>query len=123
MSTDDVERQTVLWYDRPAGAWGEALPVGDGRLGGMVFGGVDVERIQLNEESVWSGSPEDADTRGKRSSPRDSPASFRGKVRGGAEAYVSRDGVSQEVLAYFLVSSSSSRILASICGRLGARGT
>jgi alpha-L-fucosidase 2 len=53
-----------LWYDRPAdGAdpWVAALPIGNGRLGGMVFGGVAVERIQLNEESVWSGSPQDAD--------------------------------------------------------------
>ena len=53
-----------LWYDHPAGGpdpWVQALPVGNGRLGGMVFGGVAVERIQLNEESVWSGSPQDAD--------------------------------------------------------------
>ncbi len=46
----------LLWYDRPAEEWLEALPVGNGRLGGMVFGGVARERIQLNEESVWSGS-------------------------------------------------------------------
>ncbi|MBC8133298.1 MAG: glycoside hydrolase family 95 protein, partial [Deltaproteobacteria bacterium] len=52
---------TVMWYERPAAEWTHALPVGNGRLGGMVFGGVDVERIQLNEESVWSGSPQDAD--------------------------------------------------------------
>jgi alpha-L-fucosidase 2 len=45
-----------LWYARPAAEWLEALPVGNGRLGGMVFGGVARERIQLNEESVWSGS-------------------------------------------------------------------
>ncbi|MEP6652049.1 MAG: glycoside hydrolase family 95 protein [Myxococcales bacterium] len=51
----------VLWYERPATQWVHALPVGNGRLGGMVFGGVEVERIQLNEESVWSGSPQDAD--------------------------------------------------------------
>ncbi len=66
----------VLWYRRPAQtpgqsespwgwadsrAWTEALPVGNGRLGGMVFGGVPRERIQLNEDSLWSGSPQDAD--------------------------------------------------------------
>jgi alpha-L-fucosidase 2 len=51
----------VLWYAQPAEQWVQALPVGNGRLGGMVFGGVGVERIQLNEESVWSGSPQDAD--------------------------------------------------------------
>jgi alpha-L-fucosidase 2 len=51
----------ALWYDRPAAEWMEALPVGNGRLGCMVFGGVDTERLQLNEVSVWSGSPQDSD--------------------------------------------------------------
>jgi alpha-L-fucosidase 2 len=51
----------VLWYEQPAARWVEALPLGNGRLGGMVFGGVREERIQLNEESVWSGSAQDAD--------------------------------------------------------------
>ncbi|HSP43808.1 MAG TPA: glycoside hydrolase family 95 protein [Luteolibacter sp.] len=44
-----------LWYDKPAGKWTEALPVGNGRLGAMVFGGTTAERIQLNEESLWAG--------------------------------------------------------------------
>jgi alpha-L-fucosidase 2 len=43
-----------LWFRRPAANWNEALPVGNGRLGAMVFGGVAEERLQLNEESVWS---------------------------------------------------------------------
>ena len=43
-----------LWFRRPATNWNEALPVGNGRLGAMVFGGVSEERLQLNEESVWS---------------------------------------------------------------------
>jgi alpha-L-fucosidase 2 len=51
----------ALWYDKPARQWIEALPVGNGRLGCMVFGGVDAERLQLNEVSVWSGSPQDSD--------------------------------------------------------------
>jgi alpha-L-fucosidase 2 len=46
----------VLWYRQPASVWKEALPIGNGRLGGMVFGRIDYERIQLNEESVWTGS-------------------------------------------------------------------
>ena len=46
-----------LWYDHPANAWVEALPVGNGRLGAMVFGGVTEERIQVNEETVWAGPP------------------------------------------------------------------
>ena len=48
---------TLLWYDSPAGAWEEALPVGNGRLGAMVFGKYGEERIQLNEETYWSGGP------------------------------------------------------------------
>ena len=45
-----------LWYKQPASKWVEALPVGNGRLGGMVYGKYDNELIQLNEESVWAGS-------------------------------------------------------------------
>ncbi len=50
-----------LWYREPAKEWTQALPVGNGRLGAMVFGGLDKERLQLNEVSLWSGSPQDAD--------------------------------------------------------------
>ncbi len=64
-----------LWYDKPADAkavdvpngwqndaeWLKALPLGNGKIGGMVFGGVERERIQLNEKSLWSGSPDDND--------------------------------------------------------------
>jgi alpha-L-fucosidase 2 len=46
-----------LWYKHPAVKWTEALPVGNGRLGAMVFGKFDEERIQLNEETYWSGGP------------------------------------------------------------------
>lgn len=49
----------TLWYERPAPDWNHALPVGNGRLGAMVFGGVEAERIQLNEESVWDGRPQE----------------------------------------------------------------
>ena len=45
-----------LWYKQPAKEWTEALPVGNGRIGAMVFGKTDTERIQLNEESLWAGS-------------------------------------------------------------------
>ncbi|MBW7458615.1 glycoside hydrolase family 95 protein, partial [Paenibacillus sepulcri] len=48
-----------LTYDIPARLWTEALPVGNGRLGAMVFGGVDTERIGLNEDTLWSGGPQD----------------------------------------------------------------
>ncbi|CAL9436466.1 hypothetical protein SUDANB95_02143 [Actinosynnema sp. ALI-1.44] len=49
-----------LWYDEPAGTdWLRALPVGNGRLGAMVFGGTDAERLQLNEDTLWAGGPHD----------------------------------------------------------------
>ena len=48
-----------IWFNHPANNWNEALPVGNGRLGAMVFGGITSERLQLNEETVWSGKPED----------------------------------------------------------------
>lgn len=47
----------VLWYDQPAVDWTDALPLGNGRLGAMVFGGVETEHLQLNEESLWAGCP------------------------------------------------------------------
>ncbi len=53
----DFEPATLLWYDTPAKEWEDALPVGNGRLGAMVFGKYDEERIQLNEETYWSGGP------------------------------------------------------------------
>lgn len=46
---------TSLWYDKPAAIWTEALPVGNGNLGGMIFGGIDKERIQFNEQTLWTG--------------------------------------------------------------------
>lgn len=53
---------STIWYNQPAAKWEEALPVGNGRLGAMIFGGVEKERLQLNEITVWSGAFEpDAD--------------------------------------------------------------
>lgn len=46
-----------LWYDKPAAKWVEALPVGNGHIGGMIFGGVEEELIQLNESTLYSGGP------------------------------------------------------------------
>ncbi len=54
-----LQAATVLWYDRPAERWAEALPVGNGRLGAMVFGRTDSERIPLNEQTIWTGGPYD----------------------------------------------------------------
>ncbi|HLP03928.1 MAG TPA: glycoside hydrolase family 95 protein, partial [Paludibacter sp.] len=73
--TANAQQSLCLWYNQPANAsvvdeksgwasdkeWLKALPVGNGFLGGMVFGDVNKERIQLNEKSLWSGSPDDFD--------------------------------------------------------------
>ncbi len=47
----------MLWYDEPAADWNEALPIGTGRLAAMVFGGVEKDRLQLNEGTIWAGKP------------------------------------------------------------------
>ncbi|MCR4032028.1 MULTISPECIES: glycosyl hydrolase family 95 catalytic domain-containing protein [Flavobacterium] len=52
-----AQNDLKLWYDKPAAIWNEALPLGNGRLGAMVFGDPAVERLQLNEETIWAGSP------------------------------------------------------------------
>lgn len=48
-----------IWFNHPALDWNEALPIGNGRLGAMVFGGVEQDRLQLNEQTIWSGKPDD----------------------------------------------------------------
>jgi len=53
------EEPLSLWYRQPAKEWVEALPVGNGRLGAMVFGGIEQERLQLNEDTLWAGGPYD----------------------------------------------------------------
>lgn len=55
------DRSLKLWYNSPASDWNEALPIGNGRLGGMVFGRISHETIQLNEISVFSGGAQDSD--------------------------------------------------------------
>ncbi|OXM86545.1 glycoside hydrolase family 95 protein [Paenibacillus rigui] len=53
-------RNRCLWYRQPASQWQEALPIGNGRLGGMIFGNLAQEKVQLNEDSVWYGGPKKA---------------------------------------------------------------
>ncbi len=55
--TSEASSNQCLWYNEPARVWLEALPLGNSRLGAMVYGGTDVEEIQLNEETFWSGGP------------------------------------------------------------------
>ena len=60
----DISTQPlVLWYEKPAIQWTEALPIGNGRLGAMVFGGVTSERVQLNEDTLYAGGPYDPNNR------------------------------------------------------------
>ena len=62
LASDAVAQErasNVLFYTHPAREWNQALPLGNGRLGAMVFGNVAGERIQLNENSLWMGGPRD----------------------------------------------------------------
>ena len=71
-----------LWYRRPAAQWTEALPIGNGRLAAMVFGGVETERLQLNEDTVWAGERRDRiNPEGARAIPEVRRLLFAGKVR------------------------------------------
>lgn len=56
---NESTKENRLWYRQPATRWEEALPIGNGRLGGMVYGGAADEQIQLNEDTLWSGFPRD----------------------------------------------------------------
>ena len=61
-SIEGFSPDSVLWYKLPASNWNEALPIGNGSMGAMIFGGVDFENLQLNEHTLWSGAPvKDAD--------------------------------------------------------------
>jgi len=56
-SKNEPSNDLKIWYDHPASEWNEALPVGNGRLGAMVFGDPASEHLQLNEETLWAGGP------------------------------------------------------------------
>ena len=75
----------VLWYKRPAQKWTDALPVGNGRLGAMVFGGIAAERLQLNEDTLWSGAARASGTIPTRrsTSPRYARLVLKGRLRRG----------------------------------------
>jgi alpha-L-fucosidase 2 len=75
-----IAGEPVLWFDQPAESWNEALPVGNGRLGAMVFGGVESERIQLNEETIWTKGSTLSDIKnGYKSIPQIRMLLFEGK--------------------------------------------
>ena len=58
MTISPEEQELKVWYDQPAVEWTEAIPIGNGYMGAMVFGGVERERIQMNEGTLYSGDPD-----------------------------------------------------------------
>jgi alpha-L-fucosidase 2 len=72
----------IIWFNQPADNWNDALPVGNGRLGGMVFGGIQNERIELNEKTVWTGEPRwDANPDALKNLPKVRELLFEGKYK------------------------------------------
>ncbi len=90
-----TRNELKLWYDKPATIWNEALPLGNGRLGAMVFGDPAVERLQLNEETIWAGSPNsNAHTKSIEALPKVRQLVFEGKFDE-AQDLATRDIMSQ----------------------------
>jgi alpha-L-fucosidase 2 len=87
LSNSNISGQTKpsgmkIWFNKPADNWNEALPVGNGRLGAMVFGGVEMERLELNEESVWTGESRwDANPEALKTLPKVRKLLFDGKYK------------------------------------------
>jgi alpha-L-fucosidase 2 len=78
----DQPSELKIWFSKPAETWNDALPVGNGRLGAMIFGGIENERLQLNEESVWTGQPRwDANPNALKNLPKVRQLLFEGKYR------------------------------------------
>jgi len=83
---DNMIREYKLWYQQESKTWDDALPVGNGRLGAMVFGGVYKERIQLNEESLWAGKRFNTNNPKARSAlPEIRKLIFEGKIKEASE--------------------------------------
>lgn len=91
-SAQGGSQSCTLWYDHPANEWTEALPLGNGRIGAMVFGQPVKETIQLNEESLWAGCKEDGNARSASEMPRLQKLLLEGKT---AEAIA----LSEKILA------------------------
>jgi len=71
-----------IWFNQPATTWNDALPVGNGRLGAMIFGNVENERLEINEESVWTGQERwDANPDALKSLPKVRQLLFEGKYK------------------------------------------
>ena len=52
-----MNTENMVWYSSPAGKWEDALPIGNGRMGGMVYGGVKEDQIHLNDDTLYGGAP------------------------------------------------------------------
>src|SRR5271170_6423271 len=79
---DAATQSECLWYTQPAAKWTEALPIGNGRMGAMVFGGVTDERIQFNEDTLWKGKPHDyVRANAKNYLPQIQELLFAGKIK------------------------------------------
>jgi len=64
ISTSAQENNHILWYNKPAEKWTDALPIGNGRLGAMIYAGVENDHIQFNEETLWTGTPRNYNRKG-----------------------------------------------------------
>jgi alpha-L-fucosidase 2 len=72
----------TIWFSEPAATWNDALPVGNGKLGAMIFGGVEKERLELNESTIWTGVPRwDANPEALKSLPEVRKLLFQGKYK------------------------------------------
>ncbi len=77
-----VAQQHRLWYNQPAQTWTQALPIGNGVMGGMVFGTPAVEHIQINEETIWAGQPNNVvNPNAKKALPEVRQLIFEGKYK------------------------------------------
>src|SRR5580704_10033127 len=93
-TTDAESTRYVLHFAQPAATWPDALPVGNGRLGAMVFGNPALERVQLNEESIWDGERRDRNNpRAGEAVPKIRELLFAGKIAE-AEALATTDMLS-----------------------------
>ena len=81
-SSQDNPSPLKIWFNKPVNTWNDALPVGNGSLGAMVFGNVENERLELNEESVWTGGERwDANPDALKTLPKVRQLLFEGKYK------------------------------------------
>jgi len=82
LSGQDKPSNMKIWFNQPALNWNDALPVGNGRLGAMIFGGIEMEHLELNEATVWTGGPRwDANPEALKSLPKVRQLLFDGKYK------------------------------------------